>query len=47
MSLLDTNETYPPGDVSNRILVFNYPEGRMPTRLKCAYATWEFPAKKP
>jgi hypothetical protein len=43
-SELDRNESYPPGDVNTRLLIYSYPEGRLPTRLKCADMTFEVPA---
>jgi len=41
------NETYPPGDVSYRILTFSYPVGHLPTRLKCGLTTFELPSPVP
>jgi hypothetical protein len=46
-TVLDDKESYDPGEVSNRILVFTYPEGRMPTRLRCAYVTFAIPPAPP
>ena len=43
MTTVENNETYPPGDVSYRDLTFTYPEGRLPTRLKCGYVTFDVP----
>ena len=41
MSEMPRTETYAPGEESWRMLTFSYPEGRMPTRIKCAYVTFE------
>jgi hypothetical protein len=35
------SETYAPGARLQRTLTFSYPEGRFPTRIKCAYVTFE------
>src|ERR1044071_3898404 len=35
-SELEKNESYPPGDSNYRILIYAYPEGKLPARLKCA-----------
>jgi hypothetical protein len=43
MSEMDKSETYPPGDVNYRSLTFTYPEGRLPTRLKCGNVTFAVP----
>jgi hypothetical protein len=43
MSIIENNETYPAGDENARRLTFSYPEGRMPTRLKCAVVTFDIP----
>jgi len=43
MSKLDSTEMYPPGDVNYRNLSFTYPEGRLPTRLKCGNMTFDVP----
>ena len=43
MSVIDKDETYPAADVSYRALTFSYPEGRMPTRLRCAHVTFDVP----
>jgi hypothetical protein len=43
------SETFAPGQSSSRTLTFSYPEGRFPTRIKCAYVTFELvqmPANK-
>lgn len=40
---MEKNETYPPGSSNYRVLIFSYPEGRMPTRLKCADMIFEIP----
>jgi hypothetical protein len=34
-------ETYAPGARMQRTLTFSYPEGRFPTRIKCAYVTFD------
>jgi hypothetical protein len=41
MSEMPRTEVYAPGEESWRMLTFSYPEGRMPTRIKCAYVTFE------
>jgi len=43
MSEMEKNETYPPGDHNYRILIYAYPEGHMPTRLKCANMVFDVP----
>jgi len=43
MSEMDKKEIYPPGDVNYRNLTFTYPEGRLPTRLKCGNVTFDVP----
>jgi hypothetical protein len=43
MSIIEKNESYPPGDENARRLTFSYPEGRRPTRLKCGLVTFEIP----
>jgi hypothetical protein len=50
MSEMPRTETYAPGEESWRMLTFSYPEGRFPTRIKCAYVTFELvlvPGKEP
>jgi hypothetical protein len=42
-SELEKNESYPPGDVSYRLLIYSYPEGRLPARLKCADMIFDIP----
>ena len=43
-SVLEKNEAYPPHDVNYRILIFSYPEGPLPSRLKCAQMTFDIPS---
>lgn len=38
---MDKTESYAPGETSWRMLTFSYPEGRYPTRIRCAYVTFE------
>jgi hypothetical protein len=40
---IDMTESYGAGEENPRWLVFAYPEGRYPTRLRCGGATIEFP----
>ena len=42
-SELEKNESYTPSDVSYRILIYSYPDGRLPGRLKCADMTFDIP----
>jgi len=42
-SELEKNESYPPGDSNYRILIYAYPEGKLPARLKCAGMVFEIP----
>jgi hypothetical protein len=42
-SVLEKNETYPPHDVNYRILIYSYPEGPLPSRIKCADMTFDIP----
>jgi hypothetical protein len=37
------SESYSPGDEKSRWLIFSYPEGKYPTRLKCQSITIAFP----
>ena len=41
MSEMPRTETYAPGESSWRMLTFSYPVRRFPTRIKCAYVTFE------
>jgi hypothetical protein len=41
--VLKDSEKYDPGEVSHRILIFNFPEGRLPKRLRCGHATFAIP----
>jgi hypothetical protein len=42
-SVMDRNETYAPAEESARHLTFAYPEGKLPTRLRCATITFPIP----
>jgi len=49
MSEMPKTETYAPGEKSWRMLTYSYPVGRFPTRIKCAYVTFDLvqvPGKK-
>jgi hypothetical protein len=41
MSEMPRTETYAPGEDSWRMLTYAYPKGRFPTRIRCAYVTFE------
>ena len=41
MSEMPKTETYGPGESSWRMLTYSYPVGRFPTRIKCAYVTFD------
>ncbi len=42
---IERNENYPPGDLSHRILIYAYPDGRLPTRLRCPGFTVPIPSR--
>jgi hypothetical protein len=46
-TLMERNETYAPGEESARHLTFAYPEGKLPTRLRCATVTFAIPRAAP
>ncbi len=39
----DKVESYDPGEERGRRLIYAYPEGQFPTRVKCAYSTFPLP----
>jgi hypothetical protein len=40
-------ETYAPGESIDRRLIFAYPKGRLPTRIKCGNMLFEVPGPRP
>ena len=38
-------ETYHPGEELRRELIYEYPDGPFPTRLRCGYAVWAMPRR--
>ena len=43
MTKIEKNETYAPGEENSRNLTYNYPVGRLPSRIKCAHVTFDIP----
>jgi len=43
--LRGTVETYRPGEELRRELIYEYPDGVFPTRLRCGYAVWAMPRR--
>jgi hypothetical protein len=41
------SETYGPGETLDRRLIFAYPVGLLPTRIRCANMVWEVPGARP
>ena len=43
----ERQESYAPGQIRDRRLIFSYPDGRLPTRIRCGNMIFDVPGPRP